>query len=60
MLCYEVVDDNWEYKHIPNDLITVITLCGFVDVDNREVIGKPTCPICIAHVKYCKKIKLAK
>ena len=60
MRCIKVIEDNWQYNHIHNVVNTVLTLCGFVDVDNKEVDGIPDCPTCIEVVKYCKKLRLGK
>ena len=60
MNCTEVIEDNWEYRHIPNVQNTILTLCGFVDVANRDVEGIPNCPSCLMIARYVKKLKLPK
>ena len=47
MKCVIVIEDNWEHKHIANVGNTVLTLCGFIDVDNEVVEGTPDCPVCL-------------
>jgi hypothetical protein len=58
MRCVLVVEDNWKHKHIANVVSTVLTLCGFVDVDNVVIDGEPDCPVCLNVVRYCKKLRL--
>ncbi len=58
MNCIEVIDDNRKYRHIPNVVSTVLTLCGFVDVTYWEVEGKPNCPVCLDVLRYYKKLKV--
>ncbi len=60
MRCIEVIDDNWEYKHIPNVVNTVLTLCGFVDVNNRDVEGIPDCTVCLDVLHYWKRLRVPK
>ncbi len=48
--------DNSADVHISNPTSTVLTLCGWVDVDNEIVhTGKATCAGCIAVVKHVEK-----
>ncbi len=60
MWCVKVTEDNWEFSHIRSPVTTVLTLCGFVDVDNKDIEGIPDCPVCLDVVRYCKKLKLPK
>lgn len=38
----------------------MITLCGYLDScgESALVTSKPDCPVCIAIVRHCKKIRL--
>lgn len=58
MDCIEVIDENYEVRHLPSIVNTYLTLCGFVDVTYREVEGIPNCKDCLNIVKYCKKIRI--
>lgn len=56
-----IVEEKENYIHYSSPVSTLLTLCGWVDVDYDEVEDdvKVTCPTCLSVVKFCKKIKLA-
>lgn len=42
--------------HIESTVSTVLTLCGWVDVNYEVTDKKADCPECIALLDYCKTI----
>lgn len=36
----------------------LLTLCGYCDVSGEETTDYATCPGCLRHLEYCKKIRL--
>jgi hypothetical protein len=46
------------FVHLAGVLPTVITLCGWVDVDSEQTDGESAdCPNCWTVVEYCKGIR---
>lgn len=55
----EAVDFGHAHIEAPIDMSTYLTLCGWVDVNyDEEDDGVPDCPICLAIVAYCKRLRL--
>jgi hypothetical protein len=46
--------------HIAGCQPTIITLCGWCDVDSSPSQQTPDCPECLRIVAYCKSLKIRK
>jgi hypothetical protein len=55
-----IIGEGDSYIHIHSPQQTIITLCGWSDVNHSPSQAKPTCPSCLQIVTYCKSLKVRK